>query len=121
MSISITGFRNGQPWPPAGTTVDLPDHEARDLIVAGYAKEAADASSTPSDAASGDGRRDAPAADAAGASEAGVDAGDQGGFAGLEQLDKPQLIALAAKRGIEVSSRWGVARLREAITEALGG
>jgi hypothetical protein len=38
MTTHITGYRNGEPWPPAGGTVDLPDHEAADLIAAGYAE-----------------------------------------------------------------------------------
>lgn len=36
----VTGTRNGENWPPRGTTVDLPDEEARSLIGAGLAVEA---------------------------------------------------------------------------------
>lgn len=39
MRIRISGFRNLEPWPEIGETIDLPDHEAADLIAAGYAKE----------------------------------------------------------------------------------
>lgn len=37
MIVSITGTRNGQDWPAAGETVDLPDAEARDLVAGGLA------------------------------------------------------------------------------------
>lgn len=39
MKTHITGFRNGEPWPSKGGELDLPDTEAADLIVAGYAEE----------------------------------------------------------------------------------
>jgi hypothetical protein len=39
MIASITGTRNGQDWPAAGETVDLPDAEARDLVAGGLAVE----------------------------------------------------------------------------------
>jgi hypothetical protein len=28
MTIDVSGTRNGQPWPPRGTVIDLPDDEA---------------------------------------------------------------------------------------------
>lgn len=43
MKTQIGGYRNGEAWPPAGGTVDVPDHEAADLIANGYAEEANDA------------------------------------------------------------------------------
>jgi hypothetical protein len=39
MTAHITGFRNEEPWPEVGETLELPDHEAADLIIAGYAEE----------------------------------------------------------------------------------
>lgn len=33
----ITGTRNGAPWPPPGSIVDLPAAEAVDLLNAGHA------------------------------------------------------------------------------------
>lgn len=30
--VSISGTRNGQPWPPAGNVVDLPDDEAQHMV-----------------------------------------------------------------------------------------
>lgn len=39
MIASITGTRDGQEWPAAGETVDLPDAEARDLVAGGLAVE----------------------------------------------------------------------------------
>lgn len=40
---AITGTRDGQDWPAAGESVDLPDAEARDMIAAGLVVEVADA------------------------------------------------------------------------------
>lgn len=50
MLTQISGFRDGVEWPPAGSAIDVPDHEAADLIHAGYAEEAPDAP-TPDPAA----------------------------------------------------------------------
>lgn len=120
MKIHITGSRNGRPWPPKGGIVDLPDHEAADLIAAGHAQE------VPAD----EPRPTAPAADdrqAAGTEPDGATEGDAGTAAagaapeGLDALDKPTLLTLAAKHGIEVSSRWGAPRLRTVIADTLTG
>lgn len=40
MKTQIGGYRNEQPWPPAGGMIELPDHEAADMIANGYAEEA---------------------------------------------------------------------------------
>lgn len=37
MLVTISGTRNGVDWPPAGSEVDLPAHEASDYIAAGLA------------------------------------------------------------------------------------
>lgn len=37
MTTHIGGTRNGEEWPAIGGVIDLPDHEATDLISAGYA------------------------------------------------------------------------------------
>ncbi len=39
LRLQLTGTRDGQPWPPPGTLVDLPDQEAEDLIAAGLATD----------------------------------------------------------------------------------
>jgi hypothetical protein len=38
LRAAISGTRNGQPWPPSGHTVDLPDAEAVALIRARMAE-----------------------------------------------------------------------------------
>lgn len=43
MKSRIGGYRNGAPWPEVGDTIDLPDHEAADMITNGYAEEYHDA------------------------------------------------------------------------------
>lgn len=40
MRTTFSGYRDGEPWPEVGQSVDVPDHEAADLIANGYAKEA---------------------------------------------------------------------------------
>lgn len=40
MTLQIGGTRDGVAWPPPGACIDVPDHEAADLIAAGYATEA---------------------------------------------------------------------------------
>ncbi|WP_406398807.1 hypothetical protein [Streptomyces uncialis] len=41
MRATLSGTRDGVPWPPRGGTVDLPDDEAQHLLRAGLAAEAA--------------------------------------------------------------------------------
>lgn len=43
MRTQITGYRNGEPWPAPGGTIDVTDGEAADLIGQGYAKGVRDA------------------------------------------------------------------------------
>lgn len=43
MTKHIGGYRNGEEWPDIDGIIDVPDHEAVDLIANGYAKEADDA------------------------------------------------------------------------------
>lgn len=38
MTIQIGGSRNGEYWPAPGDTIDVPDHEAADLIANKYAE-----------------------------------------------------------------------------------
>ncbi|HVV37589.1 MAG TPA: hypothetical protein VHC63_13350 [Acidimicrobiales bacterium] len=40
MKLKIQGYRNGVPWPEVGDELDVPEHEADDLISQGYAEEA---------------------------------------------------------------------------------
>lgn len=40
MLTKIGGYRNGLEWPDRGGTIDVPDHEAADLIANGYAEPA---------------------------------------------------------------------------------
>jgi len=37
MKTRIGGYRNGEPWPAPGGTIDVPAHEAHGLIANGYA------------------------------------------------------------------------------------
>lgn len=38
MTSNLTGFRDGEAWPPVGGTVELPDLEAERLVAAGLAR-----------------------------------------------------------------------------------
>ncbi len=42
MRVQIGGFRNGVEWPPVGGVIDVPDHEGRDLVANGYARQVGD-------------------------------------------------------------------------------
>lgn len=37
MKVDVSGMRNGQPWPPKGTVIDLPGDEAVQYCEAGMA------------------------------------------------------------------------------------
>ncbi|GLP71043.1 hypothetical protein TUSST3_76630 [Streptomyces sp. TUS-ST3] len=39
MKVTISGTRDGQPWPAQGGIVDLPDEEAKQMVAAGLAAE----------------------------------------------------------------------------------
>lgn len=43
MIAQLTGTRDGEDWPKAGSIAELPDDEAADLIMNGYAIDPADA------------------------------------------------------------------------------
>lgn len=47
MRVSISGTRDGEPWPPAGQVVDLPDEEARHLCEGGLAVPAVEDNDGP--------------------------------------------------------------------------
>lgn len=120
MLTKIGGFRNGEEWPDKGGVIDVPEHEARDLIQARYANpEVPDAQDettvAESDGPEGTGDDDGPSVDVVDVGPAEPESGDAGE---LDGLDKRALIALAAKRGIEVNPRWGADRLRKHLTEA---
>ncbi|MFJ2718999.1 hypothetical protein [Streptomyces sp. NPDC087437] len=38
MKVTISGTRDGQPWPERGQNVDLPDGEAKQMVAAGLAE-----------------------------------------------------------------------------------
>lgn len=42
MKVSVSGTRNGEPWPAKGGTVELPQDEAKNLVAIGLAVEADD-------------------------------------------------------------------------------
>lgn len=39
MTQHVGGFRDGEPWPARGETIDLPDHEGANLVRSGLAVE----------------------------------------------------------------------------------
>lgn len=141
MRTTFTGFRNGEPWPAAGETIDVTDHEAASLISNGYAKEAIDEAATEHDDTQADVDSDAQAdVDDGGEAEPGSDADleaievapgetatleDDGEPAeplpevvNLDELDREQLLAYADEHGIDVNRRLGEENLRAAIAEA---
>ena len=50
MCRQIGGYRNLEPWPAAGETIEVPDSEADDLVIAGYADYVDDESASEEDA-----------------------------------------------------------------------
>jgi len=42
MIAQLTGTRDGEDWPRVGATIDLPDAEAADLVMNGYAVDPTD-------------------------------------------------------------------------------
>lgn len=39
MKVTVSGTRDGEPWPTKGGEVDLPDDEAKHLLAGGLAEE----------------------------------------------------------------------------------
>ena len=120
MKTKIGGYRNEVPWPEVGDTIEVPDHEANDLIRNGYAEPV----SYVADSTTPEGTDDAPAhepepsedpADDEGqdpTDSADPDAGDD------QDVTKADLIARAEELGVEVDGRWGKAKLLSAIAAA---
>ncbi|MFF2405731.1 hypothetical protein [Streptomyces sp. NPDC058092] len=42
MKQTMSGTRNGEPWPPAGEIADVPTGEAQHLVASGIAEEVGD-------------------------------------------------------------------------------
>lgn len=42
MQVQVGGFRNGERWPPRGSSIDVPAAEADQLVANGYAVKGAD-------------------------------------------------------------------------------
>lgn len=92
MKVSVSGTRDGKPWPPAGEQIDLPDHEAAAMCAAGHATPVADVEGDVETAVV-----DEPVEER--------DADD----------DLDELRSEAEALGITVDGRWGAARLRREI------
>jgi hypothetical protein len=110
MKSRIGGTRNGEEWPAVGGVVDVPDHEAADLITAGYAapaKEDHDREAGPDDGSAETG--------AAGPEATGE--GPEAPADTLDELDRDALIAYADEHDIKVNKRHGADKLRAAIRE----
>lgn len=63
MKTAIGGYRNGEAWPPVGGTIDLPDHEAADMIANGYAEPTEEAADAPTPEPAPDDVTEAPVDD----------------------------------------------------------
>lgn len=91
MKTKIGGFRNGVEWPPIGGTIDVPDHEAADLVANGYAEPAAEPIAPTEEAADAlepaDDQSPAGDDDLGGADDAGADDSDP--EASADQDDAP--------------------------------
>lgn len=114
MKKHITGSRNGIEWPEIGDTIELPEHEAADMISNGYVEEASNAEADPKAAEDGD-----EDADDTGAADAEAGDGDaEASPDGLDELDHAALIAYAEAHELDVNHRLGEKKLREAIRAA---
>lgn len=66
LAVDISGTRDGVPWPPKGSVIDLPSDEAKSMLHAGTAKspdedEPADEEPVPADDSPEDRRSDVDA------------------------------------------------------------
>lgn len=98
MRDQISGTRNGEPWPPPGAEIDLPDQEAVKYCANGLAEPVAGHQAgveTTSDNRPVESRSD-----------------DDGDLDGLRSAAKAA--------GVKVDKRWGADRLREEIAAASG-
>jgi hypothetical protein len=119
MNTRIGGFRNGEPWPEPGGVIDVPDHEAVDLIANGYASEA-DPDEIPAIEENSDGEADEDADTASGEAAAGE--GDEDATTArdeasdLEALTVAELRELAAERGVDLDGLTKKADILEALS-----
>lgn len=104
MTTRIGGFRNGEPWPAPNAEIDLPAHEAADLVAAGYAKPLDEGLAAAVKAGL------VTAGDAVAASQPAID---------VKRSKKPELLAFAAAHGIDVDPAAGVREIRRTITAHL--
>lgn len=115
MKTHIGGYRNGEPWPAIGGTIDVDDREAAELVAQRYAEylvppnEEHDASET----AEPDGD---PADEPDGDPEADDDASETAEPDDYDGLSHADLVATAEARGVTIDGRWSKARIIEALT-----
>lgn len=153
MKTRIGGYRNGQEWPAPGGHIDVPDHEGRDLIAAGYAEAAevptidiararkadlldhaaaigvdvdpkAPVAEIRAALTGGTDETPSPEPDGDPAEQDGQDQPDEADdpaaveAVGLEDLDKGQLLDLAADLNISVNPALDAGEIRAALTAA---
>lgn len=113
MTRNLHGYRQGVEWPAKGETIDIPDHEAADLVANGYAIAAAEATeeettdedttdTTDADKVTGEG------SDADDAEQGDDDTGPT----------KEDLLATAKELGLKVDGRSSAETIAEAIAAA---
>lgn len=90
MRKHIGGFRNGLEWPPAGGVIDLPDHEAGDLIANGYAEPASPVVMTIEEVRDAEATNDQDSGSADDSDPAGADDGDPQPVDDAGELDADQ-------------------------------
>lgn len=112
MKTKIGGFRDGRPWPGVGGLIDLPDHEAADMIANGYCEESdADEIEQP--------ETESDETETEDGGEAGDSESDETETAEpLGDLKKADLLDVAAELDIEGRSAMNKAQLAEAIENA---
>jgi hypothetical protein len=91
LTVSLSGTREGQTWPPRNSVMELPDAEGADMCAAGMAVPVPQDPDPVETAV-------VPAAE--------------------ERSEKDALYARATELGVKVDGRWSVARLREEIAKA---
>lgn len=105
MKVTVSGSRDGQPWPPIGGEIDLPDGEAKDLCAANMASPVA-----------------VEEVETAVPSEEDVETRDDTPPADTSPTDDiDALRAQAEEAGVKVDKRWGVDKLRQEIAAKQSG
>lgn len=110
MKVSVSGSRDGRPWPPLGGELDVPDDEGAHLCAVGMATPVTDSAETAVPSTED--------VETRGLTETEKEADKNAAESRADSDDVTALQKQAEEAGVKVDKRWKADRLRQEIAAA---